>query len=432
MKKYLFLAIAILLITIAGCVAEPQISGEKNDSSAIENSAVPSGTLSDTPPNSSFISTNSLPDKEVSEEESMFPEEWNPEESVEMSPTENPYVFTSVENGKTVATIFSEAQVKDIVQRRESGEWLCLSVQDIKTIVAETAKLFEDFDLVRVRNLHGEVHIYYGWSFYSSREYFNCFNRLSNEGDPQSTFGLQQDICDAIFARVELLHSAVSTDFKVFGRPLGEKVGVVLLGQEQQIDKSKLDEQISAIYLGYKNNSNVNYEGSVVLFEKNRIDLIEDASRMKTVELFPVGAFAGNAGKYEYGNPEKVVVAEVREYQSNDIVARVRIDDSQKLTKIEGLWNMLATSTTANPTTGRDKPQYYAIVYFNGFDGYFGGMASSRNNIRCIMYFIEDGQMKYSLADAATTKAKIFFMSCTCSDNGLGEYLNAIIADVLT
>ena len=432
MKKYLFLAIAILLITLAGCVAEPHTSAEKNDSSAIENSAGPSGTPSDTSPNSSSPSTSSLSGEETSEEESTLPEESMPEEPAELNPTENPYVFASVENGKTVATIFSEAQIKDIIQRRESGEWLCLSAQDIKTIVAETAKLFEDFDLVRVRTLHGEVHIYYGWSFYGSREYFDCFNRLSAEGDPRSTFDLQQDICDAIFARVELLHSAVSTDFKVFGKPLGEKVGVVLLGQEQQIDKSKLDEQVSAVYLGYKNNSAVNYEGSAVLFEKDWIDLIEDTSRMKTVELFPVGAFAGNAGKYEYGNPEKVVVAEVREYQSNDIVARVRIDDTQQLAKIEGLWNKLATSTTANPTTGKDAPQYYAIVYFNGFDGYFGGMANSRNNIGCIMYFIEDGQMKYSLADAATTKAKIFFMSCTCSDNGLGEYLNAIIADVLT
>ena len=428
MKKYLFLAIAILLITLAGCVAEPHTSAEKNDSSAIENCDVPSGTPSDTPPNVSSPSTNSLPD----EEESTLPEESRPEEPAELNPTENPYVFTSVENGKTVATVFSEAQVKDIVKRRESGEWLCLSVQDIKTIVAETAKLFEDFDLVRVRNLHGEVHVYYGRSFYGSCEYFDCFNRLYDEGDPQSTFDLQQDLCDAVFARVELLHSAVSTDFKVFGRPLGEKVGVVLPGLEQKVDKSKLDEQISAIYLGYKNNSAVNYDGSAVLFEKDWIDLIEDASRMKTVELFPVGAFAGNAGKYEYGNPEKVVVAEVREYQSNDIVARVRIDDSQQLTKIEGLWNKLATSTTANPTTGKDAPQYYAIVYFNGFDGYFGGVASSRNNISCIMYFIEDGQMKYSLADEAAAKAKIFFMSCTCSDNGLGEYLNEIIADVLT
>lgn len=424
MKKHLLIATAFLLITLAGCVAEPQPPAEKNDSSAIENSAV----SSDTPPNVSSPSTNSLPD----EEESTLPEESRPEEPAELNPTENPYVFTSVENGKTVATVFSEAQVKDIVQRRESGEWLCLSVQDIKAIVTETAKLFEDFDLVRVRNLHGEVHIYYGWSFYDSQEYLNCFNCLSAEGDPRSTFDLQQDICDSIFARVELLHSAVSTDFKVFGRPLGEKVGVVLLGEEQQIDKAQLDEQVSAVYLGYKNNSAVNYEGSAVLFEKDWIDLIEDASRMKTVELFPASAFAGNAGKYEYGNPEKVVVAEVREYQSNDIVARVRIDDTQQLAKIEGLWNKLATSTTANPTTGKDAPQYYAIVYFNGFDGYFGGMANSRNNIGCIMYFIEDGQMKYSLADAATTKAKIFFMSCTCSDNGLGEYLNAIIADVLT
>lgn len=432
MKKYLFLAIAILLITLAGCVAEPHTSAEKNDSSAIENSAVSSDTPSDTPPNSSSPSTNSLPDEEASKEKSMPPEESNPEESVEMFPTENPYVFTSVENGKTVATIFSEAQIKDIIQRRESGEWLCLSVQDIKDIVTETVKLFKDFDLVRVRNLHGEVHVYFGRSFYGSREYFDCFNRLYDEGDPQSTFDLQQDICDAVFARVELLHSAVSTDFKVFGRPLGEKVGVVLPGLEQKVDKAQLDEQISAIYLGYKNDSNVNYEGSAVLFEKDWIDLIEDASRMKTIELFPVGAFAGNAGKYEYGNPEKVVVAEVREYQSNDIVARVRIDDTQQLAKIEGLWNKLAASTTANPTTGKDTPQYYAIVYFNGFDGYFGGMANSRNNIGCIMYFIEDGQMKYSLADEAAAKAKIFFMSCTCSDNGLGEYLNAIIADVLT
>ncbi len=428
MKKYLFLAIAILLITLAGCVAEPQPPAEKNDSSAIENSAVPS----DTPPNVSSPSTNSLPSEEASKEKSMPPEESNPEESVEMFPTENPYVFTSVENGKTVATVFSEVQVKEIVQRRGSGDWLCLSAQDIKDIVAETAKLFEDFDLVRVRNLHGEVHVYYGWSFYDSQEYLNCFNRLSAEDDPRSTFDLQQDICDAIFARVELLHSAVSTDFKVFGKPLSEKVGVVLPGMEQKVDKAQLDEQISAIYLGYKNNSAVNYEGSAVLFEKDWIDLIEDASRMKTVELFPAGAFAGNAGKYEYGNPEKVVVVEVREYQSNDIVARVRIDDTQQLAKIEGLWNKLATSTTANPTTGKDAPQYYAIVYFNGFDGYFGGMPSSRNNIGCIMYFIEDGQMKYSLADEAAAKAKIFFMSCTCSDNGLGEYLNEIIADVLT
>ena len=122
----------------------------------------------------------------------------------------NAYNTVTEENGKSVVTIFSEEQIADIRTRRENGEWLWLSSEEMLFLINNTVELFETHDIVYIRDLDGNLNKYYGLSFFSSEEYYNSFNGF-DLGVTDASFDLKKDIYDTILYRVKVLCSFVET-----------------------------------------------------------------------------------------------------------------------------------------------------------------------------------------------------------------------------
>ena len=70
------------------------------------------------------------------------------------------YNTVTEEDGKSVVTIFSEEQIEDIRTRRENGEWFWLSGEEMLYLINDTVKLFETYDVVKVRDLEGVERVY--------------------------------------------------------------------------------------------------------------------------------------------------------------------------------------------------------------------------------------------------------------------------------
>lgn len=94
------------------------------------------------------------------------------------------YNTVTEEDGKSVVTIFSEEQITDIRTRRENGEWFWLSSEEMLYLINDTVKLFETYDVVKVRDLEG-------------------VERVFDRGDKKSL------AYDVILERVKVLNSAV-------------------------------------------------------------------------------------------------------------------------------------------------------------------------------------------------------------------------------
>ena len=67
------------------------------------------------------------------------------------------YNTVTEENGKSLVTIFSEEQIKDILTRREKGEWFWLSSEEMLFLIEDTVRMFETYDAVCIRDLEGNV-----------------------------------------------------------------------------------------------------------------------------------------------------------------------------------------------------------------------------------------------------------------------------------
>ncbi len=69
----------------------------------------------------------------------------------------NAYNTVTEENGKSVVTIFSEEQIKDFNDRRDSGEWFWISSEEMLFLIEDTVRMFETYDAVCIRDLDGNV-----------------------------------------------------------------------------------------------------------------------------------------------------------------------------------------------------------------------------------------------------------------------------------
>lgn len=70
------------------------------------------------------------------------------------------YNTVTEEDGKRVVTIFSEEQIADIRTRRENGEWFWLSSEEMLYLINDTVKLFEEYDVVKVRIFEGNLLVF--------------------------------------------------------------------------------------------------------------------------------------------------------------------------------------------------------------------------------------------------------------------------------
>lgn len=70
------------------------------------------------------------------------------------------YNTVTEEDGKSVVTIFSEEQIKDFNNRRDNGEWFSLSAEEALFLISDTKRLFENYDIIRIRNIDGTIKTY--------------------------------------------------------------------------------------------------------------------------------------------------------------------------------------------------------------------------------------------------------------------------------
>ena len=75
------------------------------------------------------------------------------------------YTHESEQDGKRVVTLFSEDQLAELIARREAGELMLLTGQEMLYLLDDTKRLFENYDVVCVRDLDGSLYTYPGLSF---------------------------------------------------------------------------------------------------------------------------------------------------------------------------------------------------------------------------------------------------------------------------
>jgi hypothetical protein len=150
-----------------------------------------------TPPEISQSLENDLPaDEELPTVEN--PE--IPQPQTELEKKFAPYSALTVENGKTVITLYTPEQIADFNARREAGEWFNLTDEEVLHLITDTRELFFEYDVIRINNLDGTTSQYYGYSFYSEGDYLQFFGL--NPAETDATFNMSQDMHYAIIDRI--------------------------------------------------------------------------------------------------------------------------------------------------------------------------------------------------------------------------------------
>ncbi len=345
------------------------------------------------------------------------------------------YTFISEENGKTVAGIYKKEQIKEFSERKEKGEWYTITYYEMCYLVEDTFKLFEEYDLVRITDINGEVHTYYGLSFYSSDEYYACFNRLASSDDPACSFDLDQDIRDVIFKRLEVLTTAICYEFKsAMGGGIGGDPKIFYFGMENEMSEAEMSSMSTDIWVVYNDKrardlSAYNY--GVLVFCYTDLYAVPDVSEGSTdyLQNFDPGEkFPYNAGKYEYGNENKTIIVEVQETENFYPVARIRIDNQQHIEEPERLWGELHSASGKTPDDIFQNSDYRIIVYFNGFADYFGDMSQNYPEYRSVFYRSDGKFDAFSLAHDANVEQDIYCMG-GCKE--LAASINRIVEEIL-
>lgn len=115
------------------------------------------------------------------------------------------YVTVTETDGKRIAHIFSQEQLCDIAKRRENGEWLTLSMDEMLAIVNDTVALFYDSHVIELGVWNDgaySVQMYNGYLYYTSDEYV----KMTSSKAPDA----EKDVFDIILRRVQTLHDGIA------------------------------------------------------------------------------------------------------------------------------------------------------------------------------------------------------------------------------
>lgn len=333
------------------------------------------------------------------------------------------YTFISESDGKSIAGIYSAEQIADIQKRRNNGEKLYLSNDELLFIVNDTISLFETYDLICITDIDGNVSSYNGLSFYKSDEYYSLFNKLSPDNNITYSFDLDNDICEVIYKRIEVLNENTCDDFTMSGMTTGASVAFANPNKDVNSEKLKeISEYIYAVY--YCDRSNLSnkltdYQCCGLIFQDDYIYYIDDLSSgtsEKLTLLHPHDNYKGNAGKYEYGNNEHSIIAEIYDETDKCIIARIRIADPEQVNAIEKLWQEMYSSMDANDPQKVFKPSdYRVVVYLNGIgEGFY--------------YKYDDFCNEWSFMASENFLGNMFQLT---GSSNLAAYLNNIILKVV-
>lgn len=340
------------------------------------------------------------------------------------------YNTETTENGKKTITIYDTETINDISLRKSLGAWLYLTTEEMLYIIENTVEMFKTYDIIRVYDKDGNLLSYYGLSFYSSEEYLDCFGGL-DFGINDISFDMKTDIFNAVFARAAVLNSAVYeaylngtdgratamiTDMKY--APNSDEAHVLSFGLNPW-SKDKTDENGNPVP------SNKHY--GVWIFDKSLIWFSGDSAEvdlgfnpLDMEALYPAKFNFDTIGKVKYDQYGKVIVAEIYESQSRQMIARVRFDeinDPEIIEKAEKLQEQVFGQMES--TDNRfEQSDYYIVLYLNGFE------SDSTYMHERYAYFADGDLSKYDLYEDG------LFMDYTTmfSDGSVfASYMNEVI-----
>lgn len=428
MKKTI---IYLLLLTcvLASC-------GQSADESVTESSLVSSqsGTDRESTPAESVT--------EASSEEENIPEDYSapdidisvPDETSSTTPEVGgtalegkygEYTFVSEENGLSVAGIYTTEQVKEFAEKRQNGEWFVITEEDFRFLLADTLKLFEEYDLIRVTCLDGTVKTFAGVGYYATEEYNSLFNKVTSL--PDLSFNLDSDVSEALIARIEVMYPLVLRQKDIVssddaGYDIG---GMVVLGYEQEPDENEYKAicgDIAYSYVYFRLTERIQNNSQTVIFFENGINLRKVNEPKDEKNLF-LHLIPNKPVKHEFMTEGKSVAIELYDEAAERVVALLRITDSKQLAEIETLWCALLNNcgnVGFEDNFGVDK--YRVCVFLNGF--------SSPNNASGAFssFFYRYGANNDAWSSYGNFESEVFHLN-GCS--ALGDYLDKIIAETL-
>lgn len=418
MKKTILLLITAFVFAVCLFACE----GEKQDISQ----AV-SQTFSETESSISEASEEESRGYETSVPEISIPETSEPETSIPEEVIEKIDKYTTVSKigEKTAATVFDPEFVAEINAKREKGEILMLTDDEIKYIISNTIKLFEEYDIVRVYDKDGVLHSYRGLNFMLSEEYFNSFGVFGKQTD--ASFDPAGDISKMLYIQAELLHTAIYDGF--------DGGSHWLLVTETPLTPKEWEDVQSAFGYTYEVDSvNEQRRGILKKFpfpayyfdvDEKRVDYVPlvsaaDISTQKAV--YDRSMLPEYLGENKYDKSGKVAVVEIYDNETQQLITRIRFDEqnnADEISRLFELWSDFIKSVGQNNEPAH-QGKYRAGVYLMGAKVEGWNIDGDWAYVYC-----PDGDLNRSELMAQN----VFFTTIFYQTGGqeLNEYLNEMI-----
>lgn len=428
MKKTI-LCYLLLAVLLASCGQATDESSAESSFVSMQSSTAEESSFAESVPDTSAEEDSSTEDYSAPDIDISVPDEMSgttPEVGgTALEGKYGKYTFVSEENGLSVAGIYTAEQIKEFADKRQNGEWFALTEEEFRFLLADTLKLFEEYDLIRVTCLDGTVKTFAGVGYYATEEYNSLFNKVTSL--PDLSFNLDEDVSEALIARINVMYPLVLRQEEIIssdgaGYDMG---GMVVLGYEQPPSDSEYKALCGEIAYSYtfskvtdmlKNNSRkvVFFENGINLRKVNDVEYEEN--------LFN-NFIPGKPTKHEFATEGKSVAIELYDEAAKRVVALLRITDPEQLAEIERMWVELfdnSGDTGLDDNKGVDK--YRVCVFLNGFPNY------CYSSINLNSFFYRYGENNDAWSTYGNFESAMFHLN-GCGK--IGDYLDKIIAETL-
>lgn len=336
------------------------------------------------------------------------------------------YNTVTQEDGKSVITIFSDEQIKDINARKDDGEWFWMTAEEMLFLISDTAQMFAQYDIVYINGIDGEKHKYYGASFFSSEEYYASFGG-TDLGVKDASFDLKQDIYETIFQRLKVLNCAVIKNTYI-------SATFVLTDINRSLTQEERADLLSHINPWHESNKNdlpnPISQYNVWQFDQERIlykHITEDVRGISATDVlhnvFTNDLIPDGASPVKYDNHGKSIVIELYEEESEKLVARIRLTE-EEAKQAEKLISQFSHNY-GSPGNATQQAHYRALVYFIGMEFWFSTDGDG------VLYYCPDGNPTLCSVYGGTGNSLSYDFFHFSNFHKVAEYLNGILRDRL-
>lgn len=307
-------------------------------------------------------------------EEKSTPEITVPNQGTPLDTMLGAYSFVYTDQSEKYILFFDEKQIQDFRALRENGEQYSLTKEEFNYIVKDTITAFKEYDTIYIRDIDGNLHKYYGLSFYTSQAYKDSFGGFYL-GVADASFDYRRDLFDVLFMRLSVFSSAVQA---------GLEPGGIIFSDTDNLSESELQELASAFETVYVYQSNdavyvdllSRFGGAGILFDTRDTfavycpDLSEgrDADYQYLFHNEQVDSYISPLiGHYKYDTGSgKAVIVELYEEATQELIARIRLDEENNPSEIKEIERRASFSEDGAPSNGNVITKYRAVIYLNG------------------------------------------------------------------